>query len=77
MKVFHTSVKNDKNVEQVFTHLANTYQTRDKNLLEVEQMAGGGQPIQIADMSLGLSGAKGNEKKIKGKLKSKNSCAIL
>ena len=75
--MFHTSVKNDKNVEQVFTHLANTFQTRDKDMLEVEQMAGGGQPIQIADMSLGLSGAKGNDKKNKGKLKSKPSCVIL
>jgi len=77
LKVFHTSVKNDKNVEQVFTHLANTFQTRDKDLLEVEQMAGGGHPIQIADMSLGLSGAKGNDKKRKGKLKSKSSCVVL
>ena len=75
--MFHTSVKNDKNVEQVFTHLANTFQTRDKDLLEVEQMPGGGQPIQIADMSLGLSGAKGNAKKNKGKMKYKTSCVIL
>jgi hypothetical protein len=72
--VFHTSVKNDKNVEQVFTHLATTFQTRDKDLVEVEQMAGG-QPIMIADM--GLNVAKGNDKKSKGKHKSKNSCAIL
>jgi tRNA nucleotidyltransferase/poly(A) polymerase len=77
LKVFHTSVKNDKNVEQVFTHLANTFQTREKDLLEVEQVAGGGQPIQIADMSLGLSGAKVKDKKSKKKLKSKTSCAIL
>ena len=75
--MFNTSVKNDKNVEKVFNHLATTFQTRDKEEVVVEQLAGGGQPIQIADMGLGLSVANKKGKKSKGKLKSKNSCAIL
>ena len=76
LKVFHTSVKNDKNVDQVFTQIANTFQSRDKDMVEVEQMAGGGQPIQIADMELGISGGKGKDKKGSKKSKTKN-CVIL
>ena len=75
LKVFHTSVKNDKNVDQVFTHIAHTFQTRGKDMLEVEEMAGGGQPLQIADMELGING-KGKDKKGSAKLK-KNSCSVL
>ena len=80
LKIFHTSVKNDKNVDQVFTHIANTFQSRGKDVVEVEEMAGGGgQPLQIADMELGIGGSKGRgkDKKRTGKLKSKNSCIVL
>ena len=70
-------MKDDKNVEQVFTQLATTFQTRDKDEMVVEQMAGGGQPILIADTGLGLSGQNKNNKKRKGNMKFKNACAIL
>ena len=49
-------------------------------MVEVEEMAGGGgQPLQIADMELGIGGTKGRgkDKKRTGKLKSKNSCIVL
>ena len=76
LKLFHTSVKKDKNVEPVFAHLATSFQCRDKDKVEVEEISGSVQPIQIADTRLGLK-SKEKQKKQKGILKSKSSCAII
>ena len=76
LKLFHTSVKKDKNVEPVFAHLATSFQCRDKDKVEVEEISGSAQPIQIADTRLGLK-SKEKQKKQKGIFRSKSSCAII
>ena len=76
LKLFHTSVKKDKNVEPVFAHLATSFQCRDKDKVEVEEITGSAQPIQIADTRLGLK-SKEKQKKKKGIFRSKSSCAII
>ena len=76
LKLFHTSVKKDKNVEPVFAHLATSFQCRDKDKVEVEEISGSAQPIQIADTGLGLK-SKEKQKKQKGILRSKSSCTII